>query len=122
MELNAGIATILRGRNTAENGEMPHIVYDEEVFRSYYAEKTVGFQRFYTAQSNGSQADLLIEIQRCGAVRPSDVCRLQSFYDSGISGDYVVVQPQQVTNANGLPATDLTLQRIEPIEGVGNGN
>ena len=70
MELNAGIATILRGRNTAENGEMPHIVYDEEVFRSYYAEKTVGFQRFYTAQSNGSQADLLIEIQRCSAVRP----------------------------------------------------
>ena len=122
MVLDAGIATILRGRNAAENGEMPNIVYDDQIFQSYFAEKTVGYQRFYTAQSNGSQADLLIEIQRCGAIRPSDVCRLQSFYDSGISGDYVVVQPQQVTNADGLPATDLTLQRIEPIEGVGNGN
>lgn len=122
MELDAGIATILRGRNTAGNGEMPNIVYDTQIFKSYYAEKTVGITRFYTAQSNGSQADLLIEIQRCGSIRPSDICRLQSFYDSGISGDYVVIQPQQVINEDNLPATDLTLQRIEPIEGVENGN
>ena len=122
MELNAGIATILRGRNTAGYGEMPNMVYDNQIFQSYYAEKTVGVTRFYTAKSNGSQADLLIEIQRCGDIRPSDVCRLQSFYDSGISGDYVVIQPQQVVNEDNLPVTDLTLQRIEPIEGVGDGN
>lgn len=117
MELNAGIATILRGRNTAGNGEMPNIVYDDQIFKSYYAEKTVGFSRFFTAKANDTQADLLIEIQRCGSIRPSDICRVQSFYDSGVSGDYVVIQPQHVVDDDNLPVTDLTLQRIEPIGG-----
>lgn len=119
MELNAGIATIMRGVNTAEPGEMPNIQYTQEVFKSYYAEKTVGFQRFYTAAANNNQIDMLIEIQPCGAIKPSDRCTLKSFYDDSVSGDYVVIQAQKVTNEDNLPATDLTLQRIETIEGVG---
>lgn len=121
MVLDAGIATILRGHDTAENGEMPHVVYDIQIFQSYFAEKTVGISRFYAAKSNDSQADLLLEIQRCGMIRPSDVCRVQSFVDSGISGDYVVLQAQQILNDDNLPATDLTLQRIDPIEGGEHG-
>ena len=116
MVLDAGIVTILRGHDIAENGEMPHVVYDIQIFQSYFAEKTVGISRFYAAKSNDSQADLLLEIQRCGMIRPSDVCRVQSFVDSGISGDYVVLQAQQILNDDNLPATDLTLQRIDPIE------
>ena len=41
MVLDAGIANIFRGRNAAENGEMPNIVYDIQIFSSYYGEKTV---------------------------------------------------------------------------------
>lgn len=121
MELNDGIATILRGQNTAKNGDMPNIEYTLEVFKSYYGEKTVGFSRFFTAKANDSQADLLIEIQRCGEIRDSDICRLESFRDSGVSGDYVIVQAQSVLDDDERPMTDLTLQRIEPIEGCGNG-
>lgn len=117
MVLDAGIATVLRGHDIAENGQMPNVVYDIEITKSYYAEKTVGIQRFYAAKSNDNQADLMIEIQRCGSVRTSDICRLEAFYDSGVSGDYVVVQAQHVLNEDNLPMTDLTLQRIDPIEG-----
>lgn len=119
MVLDAGIATVLRGRNAAENGEMPNMVYDQTVTKSYYGEKTVGFQRFFTAQANDNQADLLIEIQRCGAITTADVCQLESFYDSGVSGTYKIVQAQQVIDEDGQQRTDLTLQRIEPIEGSG---
>lgn len=121
MELNDGVATIIRGQNTAENGEMPNIEYTLEIFSSYYGEKTIGFTRFFTAKANDSQADLLIEIQRCGSIRDSDICRLSSFKDSGISGDYVIVQVQNMLNDDDQPMTDLTLQRISPIEGVDNG-
>lgn len=117
MNLNDGIATILRGENTAENGEMPHVEYSKVIFESYFAEKTVGFSRFFTAKANDSQADLLIEIQRCGVIRDSDVCRLESFRDSGISGDYVIIQSQNILDDDERPMTDLTLQRISPIEG-----
>lgn len=117
MVLDAGVLKILRGHNEAENGDPVHMVYDIEIFRSYYGEKTVGIQRFYTAKSVDSQADLLVEIQRCGAVLANkDVCRLKSFKDSGISGDYKILQAQQVLDEDGIPMTDLTLQRIDPIE------
>ena len=121
MDLNDGIATILRGKNTAENGEMPNIEYNKVIFESYFAEKTVGFSRFFTAKANDSQADILIEIQRCGMIRDSDICRLESFRDSGISGDYVIIQSQNILDDDERPMTDLTLQRISPIEGVDNG-
>lgn len=117
MVLDAGVLKILRGHNEAENGDLVRMVYDIEIFRSYYGEKTVGIQRFYTAKSVDSQADLLVEIQRCGAVLANkDVCRLKSFRDSGISGDYKILQAQQVLDEDGIPMTDLTLQRIDPIE------
>ncbi len=117
MVLDAGVLKILRGHNEAENGDPVRMVYDIEIFRSYYGEKTVGIQRFYTAKSVDRQADLLVEIQRCGAVLANkDVCRLKSFKDSGISGDYKILQAQQVLDEGGIPMTDLTLQRINPIE------
>ena len=117
MALDAGVLKILLGHNEAENGDPVRMVYDIEIFRSYYGEKTVGIQRFYTAKSVDSQADLLVEIQRCGAVLANkDVCRLKSFKDSGISGDYKILQAQQVLDEDGIPMTDLTLQRIDPIE------
>lgn len=121
MVLDVGIANIFRGRNAAENGEIPNMVYDTQVFSSYYGEKTVGFSRFFTAKSNDSQADFLIEIQRCGAIMPNDVCKMQSFVDSGISGTYKIVQVQHVTDEDGLLKTDLTLQRVNPIEGDADG-
>lgn len=117
MDLNGGIATILRGHNAADNGDPVDMVYDIEIMKSYYGEKTVGIQRFYTAKSYDGQADLLVEIQRCGGILANtDVCRLESFYDSGISGTYKILQAQHVLDENGTPMTDLTLQRIDPIE------
>lgn len=122
MRLDAGIATICRGQNTAQNGEMPNIQYNKKIFESYYAEKTVGVTRFRTAQANNVRADVLIEIQRCGAITTEDICTVQAFDDAGISGTYKIVQVQNVWDENGLQMTDLTLQRIEPIEEADDGD
>lgn len=117
MVLDAGIATVKRGHNTAANGEPMNMVYDIDLFVSYYGEKTVGFNRFFTAKENGLQADLLIEIQRFGGiVANKDIVELRSFKDSGVSGEYKILQVQHVLNDDGLPMTDLTLERISPIE------
>lgn len=117
MILDAGIATILRGHNNAGNGEPVNMVYDKEVFKSYYGEKTVGIQRFRAAKSDNEQADLLIEIQHCGDIRTNmDVCQLESFNSSGISGLYKILQVQRILDSDGIPMSDLTLQRIDPIE------
>lgn len=112
MILDAGTATISRQVEAAGTGGMPTYT-TTQVTESYYGNKTVGVNRYYTAKANNDQTDLLVEIQRCGSVRATDVCTLASFEDDGISGSYRILQVQHVVDEDGLPMTDLALERIE---------
>lgn len=116
MLLDAGIATIWRGRNTAEPGYKPVMVYDCLYFQSYYGEKTVGITRYWTAQAHDGQADVLVEIQRNAGISTGDRCQLCPYYDSAQEGYYKILQVQQVTDEDGQPMTDLTLERIDAID------
>lgn len=116
MLLDSGTATIWRKETRSLPGEMPKGTYTEEVFRSYYGDKTVGFARYATAKAQDMRADLLIEIQRCGGINTADRCQLISYGDTGISGYYKIIQCQHRNNEDGLPVTDLTLERIDSID------
>lgn len=113
MLLDSGEAAIWRRDGETEPGAMPTDDYSTELFKSCYGEKTVGFSRYWTAQAHDRKANLLIEIQRCGKVDTADRCELVSYMDDGADGWYSIIQVQHVTNEDGLPMTDLTLERID---------
>lgn len=117
MNLDAGIAIIYRQTDArAQKWEMPEMTSKTEIFRSYYGEKTVGFSRYYTAMQNNDQADLLIEIIRCGKIFATDICTLEPFGTSGAEGTFKITQVQHVLDDDGIAMTDLTLQRLEGAE------
>ena len=116
MLLDSGIATIWRGRNKAEPGNKPDIVCDQEFFTSYYGNKTVGINRYWTAQANNDQADILIEIQRKSGISATDKVQLTPSFDDEDAGYYKILQVQQVMDDDGNPMTDLTLERIDNLE------
>lgn len=116
MLLDSGIATIWRGTNTAQPGALPVIKYDQNYFASYYGEKTVGVQRYWTAQAHDDRADLLIEIQRNAGISTADRCQLQPAFDAAAAGYYKILQVQHLVDDDGQPVTDLTLERIDSLE------
>lgn len=115
MLLDSGIATIRRSHNTAPAGDMPVYEYTD-FFESYYGEKTVGINRYYAAKAHDDQADFLIEIQRNGGIRTSDICYLSPFMDAPATGMYKILQVQHVFDEDNQPKTDLTLERIDGVD------
>lgn len=111
MLLDAGIAIIWRGVNIAIPGSMPVVEYTQQYFASYYGDKTVGVQRYWTAQAHDDRADLLIEIQRNAGISTADRCQLQPAYDEAAAGMYKILQVQHTLDKDGQPVTDLTLER-----------
>lgn len=117
MNLDSGIATIWRGRDRAKPGDKPDIVHDTKFFVSYYGNKTVGINRYWTAQAHNDQADLLVQIQRKSGISPAnDRIQLAPSFDVDDAGFYKILQVQQVQDEDGNPMTDLTLERIENLE------
>lgn len=115
MLLDSGIVKIRRGKNTAPAGAKPVYVY-EDYFESYYGEKLVGINRYWAAKTHDDQADFLIEIQRNGGIRTSDICYLEPFMDAPARGMYKIIQVQHVFDEDNLPVTDLTLERIDGVD------
>ena len=113
MTLDGGIARIRRGRNTAESGKKPVMVYDQEVFASYYGEKTVGIKRFEAAKANQDRADILVEVLRCGGISTEDRCVLEPFAADAMAGMFKILMVQHLEDEDGRPVTDLTLERID---------
>lgn len=109
MEYNSGIVTIERAQGYTPTAGLP-TTERVEVFKSYYAEKTAGVTRYYTAMNNGDRVDLLIEINPFRVVT-DDYAVINSFMDAGANGVYRVIQAQSITDADGLPRTQLSLQR-----------
>lgn len=116
MLLDSGIAVILKAALVSKRGEKPKTEYTEEHGRSYYGEKTVGIQRYWTAKGHQATVDAVIRVQRDAGIRTDYRCRLIPFDDSATGEIYRILQVQQVTDEDGNPATDLTLERIDGIE------
>lgn len=120
MLLDSGILEIWRGENTAHPGSMPKYEY-QKIWAGYYGEKTVGLQRMQFAMQNDAQADLLVQIQRAYSLKPEDRVKLFPYAYQPEEGMnlYKVTQIQQVADDDGLPKTDLTLQRLEGLDAAG---
>ena len=117
MPLDSGTLTVWRGTNTAPAGGRPVMTY-AQFWGSYYQDRTVGVQRWYTAQQHGDRPDMVVRVQRTWALSTAtDRATLAPFgWQDGNPGAYKIVQVQQVTDEDGLPVTDLTLERDEGID------
>lgn len=122
MLLSSGIVTIYRQTNVAKPGGMPKYEWDV-ICQSYYGEKTVGVNRYYTAKAHDDQTDMLIEIQRNKDISPAtDRAGIDRKYlgMDPVDGDnnvyFRITQIQQVLDEDDLPMTDLALERIDGLE------
>lgn len=114
MLLDSGVISIKRVTSNANAGGLPSEVY-EEVFKSCYGEKTVGINRYFTAKAADVQIDMLIEVQRFRALT-TDVVDLTSMTEPELNGRYAIIQVQQIDDEDGLPVTDLSLNKIEGVD------
>jgi hypothetical protein len=109
MLLDAGIATVYRQTLISDPGDMPRYQW-AEIWKSFYGEKTVGLTRYYAGMDHNDQIDLLIQVQRNRGLSPA-TDRVE------IDGEYYrITQAQHVIDEEGLPMTDLSLERVESLE------
>ena len=113
--LDSGELTVWRGVNTSPPGGMPVLAY-QQVWGSYYENRTIGVSRYYTAHQHGDRADLLVRVHRTYEVDPATDRIGLSPYGHKDGNAYRITQKQDVEDDNGLPATDLTLERDEGID------
>ena len=122
MLLDSGIMTLYRQSNVSQPGEMPEYTWTE-IWRSFYGEKTVGVNRYYTAKAHDDQTDMLIAVQRNRDISPAtDRIGIDRKYFGmePIEGDnnlyFRITQVQQAADEDGLPMTDLALERVDGLE------
>lgn len=114
--LDSGTLTVWRGANTAPAGGMPAMKY-QQIWGSYYADKTIGVTRWYTAQQHGDRPDMIVQVERTWDLKVgTDRVILSPFAWQDAGGAYKIVQIQQVANEENLPRTDLTLERDDGID------
>lgn len=116
MRRDAGIATVYAKRETSAAGLMPAPVWDVMRCQSYYAARTVGMSRYWTAQGHNDQIDLLIRIDRNAAISTRDRVYLSPFTVETLGGWYKILQVQHITDDDDLLATELSLEKIEDID------
>ncbi len=115
MNLDSGVAAIYEPVNVAQKGDIPKLTYTKEKFKSYYADETVGVNRYYKAKDHDDQTDLLIRIERKG-ISTACRCKLEPYLDAELGGWYKILQVQHITDENNQPATKLSLERIENLD------
>lgn len=88
-----------------------------QIWGSYYEDRTVGVQRWYTAQQHGDRPDMVVRVQRTWELKTgTDRVILSPFAWQDSGGAYKIVQIQQITSEENLPMTDLTLERDDGID------
>lgn len=115
MPLDSGELTLWRGTDKAPAGGMPSLSFTQ-IWGSCYENRTVGVTRYYTAQQHGDRADVMVRVHRIYDIRPAEDRVILAPYDHQDGSAYKVTQKQDVTDEDGLPATDLTLERDEGID------
>lgn len=115
MPFDSGTLTVWRGTNTAPAGGQPVMKY-RKIWGSYYEDRTIGVQRYYTAQQHGDRPDFLVRVHRTWELSAAtDRVILSPFAWQDTGGAYRIAQIQQVLNEEDLPVTDLTLERDDGI-------
>lgn len=114
MTLDSGELTVWRGQNVAAPGSKPKMEY-AKFYGSCYADRTIGIARWYTAQQHGDRPDVMVRVQRVYGLSTADLATLQP-YTHQDRGAYRIIQIQQVTDDDGLPMTDITLERSDGID------
>lgn len=116
MPLDSGILTVWRGENISPPGGMPDMRY-KQIWGSYYEDRTIGVQRWYTAQQHGDRPDFLVRVPRTWDISTgTDRVILSPFGWQDKGGAYKITQIQQVLDDAELPMTDLTLERDDGID------
>lgn len=116
MPLDSGTLTVWRGDNISPPGGKPEMHYTK-IWGSYYEDRTVGVQRWYTAQQHGDRPDMVVRVQRTWSLKTgTDRVILSPFAWQDSGGAYKIVQIQQITSEENLPMTDLTLERDDGID------
>lgn len=122
MLLDNGIMTVYRQENVSQPGDMPQYTWSP-VWQSYYGEKTVGINRYYTAKAHDDQTDMLIEVQRNRDISTAnDRVGIDRRYlgMESVDGDnniyFRITQIQHIFDDDGLPMTDLALERVDGLE------
>lgn len=112
-----GVVYLYRAMNTAENGKMPKLTYSL-LTHEYYSARTVGFNRYYTAQQNGARIDAMLRIPRRYDLEQaqSDIVAVLAPFSHTDGSVYRIIQIQQIDDSDNLPATDITLERWEGID------
>lgn len=117
MTLDSGTLVIIRPTTATPDGGMPAETYTD-VFFGYYGSRTVGYNRYYAAKAADDQIDLLVRIQRFVA-SVADLAVLTPATNDGSGGTYKIIQVQHLEDEDGLPVTDLSLQRTEGLNDPG---
>lgn len=94
---------------------MPVLKYTQ-IWGSYYEDRTVGIQRYYTAMQHDSRVDAMVRVNRTYEVQPAGDRVVLSPFSHEDGSAYRIIQIQQVLDDDGLPATDLTLERDDRID------
>lgn len=118
MNLDGATAKVYRQTNTAAAGEMPSYSWTQ-IFESYFSERTVGVNRYYTAMAQNDQIDMMIEIAPTRILSTAtDRVGIPAQYFGETEGEkyFRIVQIQQVESDDYLPATQLSLERVEGLE------
>lgn len=113
--LDSGTLTVWRGANRSPAGSMPVLTYTQ-IWGSYYADRTIGIQRYYTAMQHDNRVDAMVRVQRTYELKPADDRIILSPYSHEDGNAYRIIQLQQVLDDDGLPVTDLTLERDDRID------
>lgn len=111
MILDMGIAAIMRREDSHKKGDRPG-AHTVEVYRSPYAERTVGMSRFYTAKQANDRIDMLVRIMKpdnpAVVIHADDMCVLSH---DGMT--YRITQAQHIRDEDaGQECIDLSLERI----------
>lgn len=96
-------------------GTMPVLKY-KQIWGSYYEDRTIGIQRYYTAMQHDNRVDAMVRVQRTYELAPADDRVILSPYSHQDGNAYRIIQLQQVLDDDGLPVTDLTLERDDGID------
>ncbi|BCI60846.1 phage head closure protein [Solibaculum mannosilyticum] len=105
--MDDGLCSIYKVKNVAEKGNKPVKGLTKLVGPVCYEERTVGITRYYTAMQAHVRVDRVLRIWKNTEISSQDVC---------IPADgqqYTIQQIQHTTDDDGLPVSDLTLERLE---------
>ena len=103
--MDSGILEIFSVSNAAPRGHHP-VSLALSKGREYYENRVVGATRFYSARQANVNVELVARIWRREDVSTQDIARIV-----GERGFFKIRQVQQTLDDDGLPVTDLSLER-----------